>query len=118
MLTSIVFCVKAMQLWQRATGESPRLLADSWIASGATVPHVAEIVLSAHDGNLEAPLIPGHPDDQKKATMNLGPVTALTLCLAAEHRPYPLVSVLQDLLIDVQREPAGDFGSVGGEDED
>jgi hypothetical protein len=108
MITSIIFCAKAIELWKEVTGASPRLLADGWIASGATIPYIADMVLAAHLGQTDGPPIPGHANDQQKLTMNLGQVTALTLEIAAYYQPYPLVSVLQDFLIRVQRQPAND----------
>jgi hypothetical protein len=105
MLTSIVFAVKAMQLWEAATGETPEQWAEILAAYGVTVPYAAQIVTSARLGTGTGENVPGHPDDHRKVTMNLGLVTAETLQLAAQHRSASLVSVLQDLLIDVQREP-------------
>ncbi len=106
MLTSISFCVKAVQLWEAATGEKPELWAEMLIYSGLTIPYIAQIVMSARYGTAMDVPVPGHPEDQQKITMNLGRVTAMTLQLTADHRrPDPLVSVLQDLLISVQREP-------------
>ena len=107
MLTSVVFCVKAVQLWEEATGEKPELWADKLTACGATIPYVTQLVTSARLGTAAAEPLPGHPDDQRKVTMNLGQVTAATLQLTAGYRPASLVSVLQDLLIGVQREPPG-----------
>lgn len=105
MLTSVVFCVKAVQLWEAATGEKPELWAEKLAACGATVPYITQIVTSARLGTATSEPLPGHPDDQRKVTMNLGRVTAATLQLTAEYRTASLVSVLQDLLIGVQREP-------------
>jgi hypothetical protein len=74
------------------------------VASGLTVPYITKIVTSARLGTETDESLPGHPDDQQKVAMNLGQVTAMTLQLTADHRPDPLISVLQDLLIGVQRE--------------
>lgn len=79
------------------------LLRDSWVAAGLTIPYIADIVVAARHGRTDHDPLPGHSDDQRKVTMNLGRVTAMTLQLAAEHQPNPMVSVVQDLLIDVQR---------------
>lgn len=105
MLTSISFCVKALQLWEAATGEKPELWVDMLTSPGLTIPYITQIVMSARYGTRTDVSLPGHQDDQQKVTMNLGQVTAMTLQLTADHRPDPLVSVLQDLLISVQREP-------------
>jgi hypothetical protein len=105
MLSSIVFCVKAIRLWEAATGDAVQLLVEMWLASDITISYVTEIVMSALHGTEDCSL-PGHPDDQQKVTMNLGQLIALTLGWTADHRSDPLVVVLQDLLISVQREPA------------
>lgn len=111
MLASVVFCVKAVQLWEATTGEDLRLWSDMLTASGLTVPHVTQIVTSAALGTEAGGLLPGHPDDQRKVTMNLGQVTAATLHLTADYRSGPLVSVLRDLLISVQQESPHSGGS-------
>lgn len=107
MVTSIAFCVTALRLWEAATCESPQFWVDMLNATGATVPYVSQVVLSARLGVGPDLSLPGHPDDQRKITMNLGTVTALTLRLTADRRVEPLVSVLQDLLIGLQRERTG-----------
>ncbi|MEV7042869.1 hypothetical protein [Amycolatopsis sp. NPDC051061] len=107
MLTSVVFCVKAVQLWEAATGDTPQLWADMLVASTLTIPYVIQIVLSARLGTEAEVPLPGHPEDQQKVIMSLGQVTAMTLQLTADHRADPLVSILQDLLIGVQRERPG-----------
>lgn len=104
MLTSIVFCVTAVRLWEAATGDPPQVWADMLAASGSTVPYVTNAVLSARSGVEPDAQLPGHAVDQRKITMNLGNVTALTLQLLADCRADPVVVVLQDLLIGVQRE--------------
>jgi hypothetical protein len=114
MLTSISFCATAVRLWEAATGEAPQLWAEMVTASESTVHYVAQIVLSARLGVEPEESLPGHPNDQCKITMNLGAVTAMTLQLVADHRPEPLVSVLQDLLIGVQRERPGPPLAVSG----
>ncbi len=106
MLTAVTFCVKALQLWEAATGDKPQLWAEMLNHSDLTIPYVTQIVLSARHGVESDDSLPGHPRDQQKVTMNLGQVTAMTLQLTADHRPDPLVSVFQDLLISVQREPS------------
>ncbi|MGC7102806.1 hypothetical protein ACPZ19_49760 [Amycolatopsis lurida] len=107
MLTSVVFCVKAVQRWETATGDTPQLWADMLGASTLTVPYMTQIVLSARLGTESDAPLPGHPEDQQKVIMSLGQVTAMTLQLIADHRADPLVSILQDLLIGVQRERSG-----------
>lgn len=104
MLTAVVFCVKAVQLWESATSGKPQLWADMLASCGLTIPYIRQIVLSARLGVESDESLPGHPEDQQKVTMNLGQVTAMTLQLTADHRVDPIVSVLQDLLIGVQRE--------------
>jgi hypothetical protein len=103
MLTSVVFGVTAMQLWETVTSQAASLLRDSWVATGLTIPYVADIVMAARYGKADDNPLPGHPGDQQKVTMNLGKVIATTLQLTAEYQPNPLVSVVQDLLIRVQR---------------
>lgn len=105
MLTSVVFCVLAVRLWEEATGDKPQLWAEMMVDCGLTVSYITQIVMSARLGVEPDGPVPGHADDQQKVTMNLGQVTAMTLQLTADHRSDPLVSVLQDLLIRVQREP-------------
>jgi hypothetical protein len=106
MLTSVVFGVTAVQLWETVAGRQTGLLQDSWIAGGLTIPYVADIVMAARFGKIDHDPLPGHPEDQRKVTTNLGKVTAITLQLAADGQPIPLASVVQDLLIGVQRVPA------------
>ncbi|MFE0023387.1 hypothetical protein [Amycolatopsis sp. NPDC059021] len=105
MLASIVFSVTAVHLWEATTKERASLLRDSWVATGLTIPYVADIVLAARYGKDNHNPLPGHPDDQWKVTINLGKVTAMTVELIAGHQGNPLVSVVQDLLIGVQRVP-------------
>jgi hypothetical protein len=104
MLTAVAFCVNAVRLWESATGDTAQLWADMLVASTLTIPYVTQIVLSARLGSEPGEPLPGHPEDQQKVVVNLGQVTAMTLRLTADHRADPLVSVLQDLLIGVQRE--------------
>ncbi|MEU7474400.1 hypothetical protein AB0A63_00345 [Lentzea sp. NPDC042327] len=106
MLVSVAFSVTAVLLWESAARRHAGLLRDSWLAAGLTIPYVADIVMAARSGDCDHDLLPGHPRDQWKVTMNLGQVTAMTLQLAADFQPHPLVSVVQDLLIGVQRVPA------------
>lgn len=103
MLTSVVFGVTAVRLWETLAGQPAGLLRDCWVATGLTIPYVADIVMAARRGETDGDPLPGHPDDQQKVTMNLGKVTAMTLQLTADGLPNPLVSVVQDLLIGVQR---------------
>jgi hypothetical protein len=103
MIAAVVFCAQAVKLWEAATGEESELWVEAMVACGSTVPYITGIVMSAIHGIMAKESPPGHPEDQLKVTMNLGQVTAMTLRLAADHRPEPLVSVLQDLLIGVQR---------------
>ena len=105
MLTAVMFCVLALRLWEEATGGPPEAWASGVVDSGATIPYITQIVLSARTETDPEDPLPGHPEDQQKVTMNLGPVTAMTLLEAASHVPYPLISVLQDLIIRVQRTP-------------
>jgi hypothetical protein len=90
MLTAITFGVKATQMWESATGETAELLAESWIASESTVRYVAQLVLPALHGTEPEQSIPGHPDDQRKVTMHLGTVTAMTLKFDRRPRSLPL----------------------------
>lgn len=103
MLSAVTFCFHALQLWEEATGSTPEAWAAGVVDSGTSVPYVTQLVLSARAGKMPDERPPSHPDDQQKVTMNLGPVTAMTLRDAAGHLPYPLISVLQDLIIRVQR---------------
>ncbi len=105
MLTSIVFGVTAVRSWETVTGQPAGLLRDGWVATGLTIPYLADIVMTARYGKTDHDPLPGHPGDQRKVTMNLGKVAAVTLQLTAEGQPNPLVSVVQDLLIGVQRVP-------------
>lgn len=105
MLTAVMFSVLALRLWEEATGGTPEAWASGVVDCGATVPYITQIVLSARTGTDPEDPLPGHPGDQQKVTMNLGPVTAMTLLEAASHVPYPLISVLQDLIIRAQRTP-------------
>lgn len=106
MLTSIVFAVTAVRSWETVVGQPAGLLRDDWVATGLTIPYLADIVMAARYGKTDHDPLPGHPDDQQKVTMNLGKVTAMTLQLTTEGQPNPLVSIVQDLLIGVQRVPA------------
>lgn len=103
MLTAVMFCVLAVQMWAEATGRPP----EEWaaVATEMTVPYITQIVLSAMAETEPENLLPGHPEDQWKVAVNLGPVTAMTLRQAAMHVPHPLICVLQDLIIRVQRTP-------------
>ncbi|WP_394617330.1 hypothetical protein JNUCC0626_48340 [Lentzea sp. JNUCC 0626] len=105
MLTAILYGAAAVRLWEMAADWETGVLRDSWIAAGVTIPYVADIVVAARFGEEDHDPLPGHPDDQRKVAMNLGQVTAMTLQLAADHQLLPLVSVVQDLLIGVQRVP-------------
>ena len=104
-LTAVMFCVLAMRLWGEATGRQPEAWASEVVDSGRSIPYVTQIVLAAHAGKDPEPPLPGHPEDQWKVAVNLGPVTAMTLLEIARHVPHPLISVLQDLIIRVQRTP-------------
>lgn len=112
MIASIVFCVQAVKLWEAVTGEESELWAEAMVACGSTVPYITGIVMSALHGITAKESPSGHPEDQLKVTMNLGQVTAMTLRLAADHRPEPLVSILQDLLIAVQRVPPASWDTA------
>lgn len=103
MLTSIAFCVMAVRLWESATGETVKLWAEMLIASELTIPYITQLVMSARQGTDPDEPLPGHPEDQQRVTINLGKVTALTVQLTAERRSDPLIMVLQDLLVSVQR---------------
>jgi hypothetical protein len=104
MLTSVVFCVMAVKLWEEATRETASSWAEMMAATEITIPYIIHIVISARSGiDLASPL-PGRPEDQQKVTMNLGEVTAMTIELVAKCRPEPIIVVLQDLFINVQRE--------------
>lgn len=107
MLTSIVFCVMAIRLWEAVTGEAVKLWAEMLVAIELTIPYITQLVMSAQQFIDPDEPLPGHPEHQQKVTMNLGKVTALTIQLTAEGRSDPLVVVLQDLLISVQRERLG-----------
>ncbi|WP_143202473.1 HNH endonuclease [Amycolatopsis sp. CB00013] len=105
MLTSVVFGVTAARLWETVAGQPVGLLCDVWVAAGLTIPYVADIVIAAFYGRTDHDPLPGHPSDQRKVAMNLGKVTAMTLQLTADRQNNPMVSVVQDLLIGVQRLP-------------
>jgi hypothetical protein len=105
MLTALMFCVLAVRLWEEATGRQPEAWASQVVDSGRAIPYITQIVLAAHAGKDPEPPLPGHSEDQWKVVVNLGPVTAMTLLEIAKHVPHPLISVLQDLIIRVQRTP-------------
>jgi len=105
MVTAVMFCVLGVQMWEEATGRQPEAWAAAATETGMTVPYITQIVLSARAGTDPEDPLPGHPEDQRKVAMNLGPVTAMTLLEAAMHVPHPLICVLQDLIIRVQRTP-------------
>jgi hypothetical protein len=105
MLTAVMFCVLAVQLWEEATRGQPEAWAATVADTAMTIPYITQIVLSARTGTDPEDPLPGHPEDQWKVAVNLGPVTAMTLIEVAGHVPHPLISVLQDLIIRVQRTP-------------
>jgi len=105
MLTAVMFCVLGVQMWEEATGRQPEAWAAAATETGMTVPYITQIVLSARAGTDPEDPLPGHPEDQWKVATSLGPVTAMTLLEAARHVPHPLICVLQDLIIRVQRTP-------------
>ncbi|MCW2929119.1 MAG: hypothetical protein JWM19_81 [Actinomycetia bacterium] len=104
MLTSVIFCVLAVQLWEAATGESTQFWRNMMSSSGLSIDFILDIAVSARSGNVDD-VAPGHPEDQSKIAMNLGQVTALTVQLTADARSDAVVLTLQDLLIGVQRYP-------------
>lgn len=105
MLTAVVFCVRAVTVWEAATGLPAEALTKSWIALGEADDYVGQILLAARHRVDPVEPLPGHLEDQQHLTMILGRLTATTLRLTAAERRYPLVLVLQDLLVSVQREP-------------
>ena len=104
MLTAIVFASCAASLWVDATGEPLEFWAEMMTATSATVPYVARLIVAAGGGQDDGDTVPGHPDDQRKVTMNIGEITTLTMQLTADAKRETVVTVLQDLLTAVQRQ--------------
>ncbi|MBN7559264.1 hypothetical protein [Mycobacteroides abscessus] len=109
MLASTIFCAESVWLWTDATLQTPEDWAALVNSTKLTIPYVTDIVLDAIcGGNPDGrQMIPGHPDDQAKVAMNLGPVAAHTLLLTAAARSTYPACVLQDLFIRVQRADPG-----------
>ena len=101
-LTAVAFAACAAQLWTVTTGETLDFWVDMMSETALADLDTIQIVQAASEGVVTT----GIPDDtheQKRITVELCDVITVTLRLTADLRSATVVTVMQDLLIAIQR---------------
>jgi hypothetical protein len=101
-LTAVVFAALAAQLWTDTTGGTPEFWAATMSDTGIIDLEIARLVLAAiQDQATEG--IPDDPYEQQHIAVELCMAITITLQYTADLRHETVITVLQDLLIAVQR---------------